>query len=48
MEARAVEDKQIGDARDKVRAQLHRAEKIARQLGSDEDLSDVPPHMLGQ
>lgn len=48
MEERAVEEKQVGDARDKVRAQLHRAAKIATQISSDEDLSDVPPHMLGQ
>jgi hypothetical protein len=29
MEERAIEEKQIGEARDKVRAQLHRAEKVA-------------------
>lgn len=48
MEAMAVEEKQIGEARDKVRAQLHRAEKVAVQIRSEEDISDVPPHMLGR
>lgn len=48
MEERAVEEKEIGEARDRVRAQLHRADKLARQLSSEEDLSDVPPHMLGK
>jgi|1186.fasta_scaffold667715_2 hypothetical protein len=48
MEERAIEEKQIGEARDKVRAQLSRAEKVARQVQSEEDISDIPPHMLGR
>jgi hypothetical protein len=48
MEERAIEEKQIGEARDKVRVQLHRAEKVVLQVGSEEDISDTPPHMLGQ
>jgi hypothetical protein len=48
METRAIEEKQIGEARDKVRAQLNRAARVAQQISSDEDISDVPPHMLGQ
>jgi hypothetical protein len=48
MEERAIEEKQIGEARDNVRAQLHRAEKVAVQIRDEEDISDVPPHMLGQ
>lgn len=48
MEERAIEEKEKGDARDRVRAQLHRAEKVALQLTSDEDISDIPPHMLGR
>lgn len=47
MEARAIEEKEVGEARDKVRAQLHRASKVAEQLRSEEDISDIPPHMLG-
>lgn len=48
MEERAIEEKQIGEARDRVRAQLHRAEKVATQMQSEEDISDIPPHMLGR
>jgi hypothetical protein len=48
MEERAIEEEQQGKARDKVRAELARAAKVAGQLASDEDLSDVPPHMLGR
>lgn len=47
MEERAIEEKQIGDARDKVRAQLHRAEKLATQVRDEVDISDVPPHLRG-
>jgi hypothetical protein len=43
MEERAIEEKQIGEARDRVRAQLHRATKLARQIQTE-----VPPHMLGR
>jgi hypothetical protein len=48
MEERAIEEKEIGEARDKVRAQLHRAEKVVQQIHGDQDISDVPPHMLGK
>lgn len=48
MEERAIEEKQIGEARDRVRAQLHRAEKLVTQISSEEDISDIPPHMLGR
>jgi len=48
MEERAIEEKAIGEARDRVRSQLHRAEKVHQQLHSDEDISDIPPHMLGR
>jgi len=48
MESRAIEEKAVGDARDKVRATLGKASKVAQQLASGEDLSDIPPHMLGR
>jgi hypothetical protein len=47
MEERATEDKDVADARDKTRAQLHRAEKVTMQIRSEEDVSDIPPHLLG-
>ena len=48
MEERATEEKALADARDRVRVQLARAEKVARTLASDEDVSDIPPHLLGR
>jgi len=48
MEERAIETEDQGKARDKVRAELARAAKVAQMLESDEDISDIPPHMLGR
>lgn len=49
MEERAVEEKERSEARDRVRAQLARAAKVARMLADeDEDISDIPPHLLGR
>lgn len=44
----ATEEKEKADARDKVRAQLARAAKVANQIADEEDLSDIPPHLLGR
>lgn len=38
----------MGKARDRSRARLAQLAKLVDQLGSDEDISDVPPHMLGR
>jgi hypothetical protein len=48
MEERAIEEKEKGEARDKVRATLARASKAAVQMADPNiDLSDTPPHLLG-
>jgi len=38
----------VGKARDRVRADLARAAKTARLIQSDEDISDIAPHLLGR
>lgn len=43
-----MEETDKAKARDKVRADLARASKAVAQLRSDEDISDIPPHMLGR
>jgi uncharacterized coiled-coil protein SlyX len=47
MESRAIEEKQISEARDKVRAQFAKVERVSQQIKEDVDISDVPPHLLG-
>lgn len=48
MEERATEEKEVAEARDKVRAYLARASKAAVQMADpDVDLSNTPPHLLG-
>ena len=44
----ATEEKERHDARDQVRVQLARAAKVAQQIASQEDISDIPPHLLGR
>lgn len=44
----ATEEKEKADARDRVRVHLARAAKVAQSIADDEDLSDVPPHLLGR
>jgi hypothetical protein len=48
MEERAIEEQQIGKVRDRVRADLGRAAKATEQMRSDEDISDIAPHLLGR
>lgn len=49
MEEMASEEKEVAEARQKVRVQLARAAKLARQMADEEhDLSDTPPHLLGR
>lgn len=48
METRATEEKEIADARMRVRTNLARATRAAEQVASDEDISDIPPHLLGR
>lgn len=43
-----MEEQDKGKARDRVRADLARAAKAIEQIHSDEDISDIPPHMLGR
>lgn len=52
MEELATEEEQVAKARDKTRADLARAAKVAEMLTDDgedgKDISDIPPHMLGR
>jgi vacuolar-type H+-ATPase subunit H len=48
MEARATEEKEVHEARMKVRTHLARATRAIEQLAGDEDISDIPPHLLGR
>lgn len=48
MEERSIEEQDRGKARDRVRADLARAAKAVDQIRGDEDISDIPPHMLGR
>jgi hypothetical protein len=43
-----VEEQEKTKARDKVRADLARAAKTVEQIRSEDDISDIPPHMLGR
>jgi hypothetical protein len=48
LESLAIEDQDQSKARDSVRAKLAQASKAAELIGSDEDISDIPPHLLGR